>query len=213
MRWLNKLGLAIAGALLATAAPALADVTMDFSGSVDLSGVGGAASNTFSGSVTWDPTVSPTSTGSLFPGTFYQYAPVSESLTFDSDDVTSVIPPYLQLDFVPGAADIFLAFQLLPSLTLDPSSHVIDIALDWIGPSNMFSSARLPENLDFLSSVSTPESRFFTTSKNPDFYCDYGCTLTLGSLAGTAPVPEPATLTLTALLTGVLAGYRRRKKN
>lgn len=201
-------------ALLSIAVPALANpVTLDFSGTVDLSGVGGLASNTFSGSVTWDPTAAPTSTGSLLgSGTYAQYTPVSDSLTVDSVNVISAVfpPAFLQVDILPYDDELDIAFSF-PGLSLldfssmgPPYTDIRDLYLNLAGPPGMFSSTALPGSLDFLGSVSFSESRWFTSYEEaPDV-------ITTGSLAATAPVPEPGTLTLTALgLLGILAAYRR----
>jgi hypothetical protein len=198
-------------ALLGIGVPVLANtVTLDFSGTVNLSGIGGAASNTFSGSVTWDPTATPTSTGMLFPGTYAQYAPVSASLTLNSVDVSAAFfpAPFLEVDIVPSAdeLDIVYYFPGLPVSDFsspDNYTNLKTLVLNIIGPPDMFSSTALPGSLDFLGSVSLSESRWFTSyEEDPDV-------ITTGSLA----VPEPGTLTLTALgLAGVLAGYRRRHR-
>ena len=69
----------------------------------------------------------------------------------------------------------------------------------------MFTSTALPGNVDFLSAVNTSDS-VFEISIN-------GVTGNVfNSLTVTAAVPEPATLTLTALgVAGALARYRRRQ--
>jgi hypothetical protein len=181
-------------------------VTLDFSGTVDLASVGGAASNTFSGSITWDPTAAPTATGPLYPGTYYQYTPVTDSLTLNSEDLTpDIYSPYFQLDIIPGVDDFFIIFPLFPVPTGGLYTDFNAVLLDLIGPPGMLSATGvLPGNLDFLGSVSLTESRWITQfEEGPDV-------TTYGSLAATASVPEPSTYGFTLIGFGLLVLMRKR---
>ena len=105
--------------LLGIGAPARADtVTLDFSGTADLSGVGGAASNTFSGSVTWDPSTAPFFTGSDgIDSSFAYYTPVAYSFALNSTDISSllIMPSVNIFDNDSGVQDVYtFAFEISP---------------------------------------------------------------------------------------------------
>jgi hypothetical protein len=205
--------LILAVLLTVMAAPARANqITMNFSGTVDFSGVGGAASNTFSGSVTWDPATAPNAT---LPG-FAEYAAVSASFTLNSTDIsTQIVNPIIGITDSVGGDNFEVDVPFPVCCVLVGPGHVL-LSFGGIlfGPTSMFSSTALPGNLDFLGSVSS--------SLSGGFVLDAGTNQINKSLKGsftgtapaTAPVPEPGSFTLTALgLAGAAARYRRRSSS
>jgi PEP-CTERM motif-containing protein len=192
---MKKLLIGVAVLLLSlNAAPARAiTITMDFSGTVDLSGVGGAASNTYSGSVTWDPAAVPVSTDSFgIP----QYIAATQSFTFNSTNFSAFISQASIFvgDNVSGVADFFdvgYFFSSSAIVNTFPSTRLVIFAADLSGPTSIFSSTALPGNLDFLGSVSNSSARFTTNPGGVNTFGSFTATAPAG-----APVPEPATLLL-----------------
>jgi hypothetical protein len=192
--------------VLAFGTPAHASpLTLDFSGTVDLTDLGGLASNTFSGSVTWDPSQSPflegTGGGPGNPTDIAQYVMVSESLSVDGIDLTAHINPststsgtLIQMQ-VPPLSALFGAFFAFSSTQNVNGAQFISFLAEIESP---FTSLALPSDFTFV------RSETFTLS-------DFAFPQTFGTLSAT-PLPEPATLTLTALgLGGVIRWSRRRR--
>lgn len=183
---------------LAFTIPAHADtVTLDFSGSVDLTFFGGTSSNTFSGSVTYDPSTSPFFTSSSLA----EYkAVIAGSFIFNGVDETANLVPSSSVTTITTQLpipDMYIDLPFNPGFGPGPVSH---IWLQLMGPP--FSSLALPADTSFLTSVAFENSVWFTTGKS------LGGTLTVSA---PAPVPEPSTLTLMALgLVGAVARNRRR---
>jgi len=231
-----RVGVAVAAVLFLLAAPSQAAlITLNFSGSVNLSSVDGGQSNphTYSGSITWDTTKIP-----FEPGTdIATYDLQSYTLFFDGVDYTAPVigdgtgsgiavannfdAPELGLFATNDGLAFFLQFQQPFNIGGQPGSLVL-LGL-MIGPGDMFSSTALPTNLSFLTQLTGAGTRwlFEPDAEGQDEFL----LAPIGSLIlsvpptgppinpGPLPVPEPATLTLTALgMAGVLVRARRSRK-
>ena len=202
--------LGLVAVLFLIAAPAGADtVTLNFSGTVNLSSVGGATSNTFSGSFTWDPSTVPFNYVSL-PGedTAY-YLPNAYSFTLNSTNISaSTFDAVIVVDYHPGViADFFVTFDAFDVYlgAVGPTSNYLEtFGADILTPPGAFGGTSLPGNLNFLGSVSSTDSAWYTGN---------GVDLAVSSvqnpkIAGTftptipsVPTPEPSSVIL--MLTGI----------
>jgi hypothetical protein len=193
-------------------------ITLDFSGTVDLSGVGGAASNTFSGSVTWDP-----STASYFHGSdglggsFAQFTPVAYGFTLNSTDESAhlILPSVNIFDNDSGVQDVYtFSFDILPALFEGIDTALYSFNGDLVGPTTMFSAAALPGNLDFLSAVTASSSYWLTTTI--PYEDDKPTSTTVGTFIATGPltsgVPEPSSLVLLAVSLACMLFLMTRKR-
>ena len=201
--------------LVGVAAAAQASpLTLSFSGSVDLSGSGGAAVNPFSGFFTWDATRTPSEidpNSALYEVEAYQ-------LSFNGVDKT--LGPGNAGLFVINDADLFgtgtNVDALLFGALLEKNVTIGGITGDTLlfggfsGPTSTWNTLSLPTDYSFLSLLTTP---FSGVSLEVPFGGDENdILLGTGSFEVTA-VPEPATLTLTALgLAGVVARARRGRQ-
>jgi hypothetical protein len=200
-----------------------APVTVNFSGTGDLSAVG-LSIIAFTASVTWESDADPFEAED--DGSAANYDVISYSLFLNGVDFTepvigdgtgSGISVINDTDpFEPGAVVDALAFfvgidDLLPS----GNSLILIAALP--GPTTMFDSTALPSNLDFLPLVSPFSAWIEETTGDGG-----GPLLAIGTLTATAPggpgpgtpVPEPSTLSLIAIgLTGTIAGARNRRRS
>ena len=113
-----------------------------------------------------------------------------------------------------GPGRIYLCLRDFPPLAEGIHTDLYAFNEDLVGPTSMFSSAALPGNLDFLSSVTTSSSYWYTSADPYDLHDNPSSTTTgtfIATAPATAPVPEPASFTLTVLgLAGVLTRYRWR---
>lgn len=185
------------------------DVTLDFSGTVNLSSVGGSADSTFSGSITWDPSSIPVSTTSS-PG--YEeatYTPAAFSFTLNSTDITA--STYMPQIFVGEYTGVISFF--------DFGFSAAGVYLGTVGFTNEYLSGfggnlevppgvltvSLPSSLNFLGSVTTADDEWFTgpcysgCPVNPDIY---------GTL--TTPAPEPGTSGLLIIGLGLVLVIKKR---
>ena len=212
--------LSVVGVLF-LALPAQADpITLNFSGSVDLTSEGGPAVNVFNGSLTWESTAVPFE---IAPGVS-SYDPLSYTLFFNGVDVSepvigdgtgSGITVSNDADpFGSGVVGDFLSFFFEFDLSFPIAStgeNELGLIGVLMGPTTMFDSTDLPANLDFLTQLTGTQSLFFV---DPDIggvrFLDLQ-----GPLVVSAPevIPEPAALALIALgLAGALARARRGSK-
>jgi hypothetical protein len=201
--------------LVGVAATAQAStLTLNFSGSVNLSGSGGAADNQFSGFFTWDPTKTPSQSDANSAG----YQVEASQLIFNgvagpgSDTGMFVVN---DADFFGTGTnvDAFLFLSLIQkNVTINGITGDELLIVGFSGPTSAFNTLALPTDYSFLSLL---PNRFSLVSLEVPGQGDANDVLLgRGSLAVTA-VPEPATLTLTALgLAGAVArarrGHRRR---
>ncbi len=202
--------------LIGAAATAQAStLTVFFSGSIDLTGMGGDADNPYSGFFTWDPAKLPFQTESNAK----LYAVESYQLILNGTDETLGLPGGAglvvgndgELDGGPGNKDalLFLA-GLDTNVTINGVTGDTLFILGFVGDSSFWNTLSLPTDYSFLSMP----NRFSgvsleVTGEGEDVGVGEG-----GSFVATpAPVPEPASVTVTALgLAGVIAFARGRQR-
>ena len=202
-------GLLIFGAAATAEASPL---TLYFSGSIDLSGSGGAAVNPFSGFFTWETTKTPFG-GEPPYAAFYHLE--AYQLIFNGVDKTLLGPGNAAL-FVFNDADLFetganvdglLFFAVLEKNAVTGDTLLVGVLS---GPSGAWNTLSLPTDYSFLSLLPTRSS--LVSLEVPGGGDENDLLLGTGSFAVT-PVPEPASLTLTALgLAGVIARARRGRQ-
>lgn len=196
--------------LVGVAAAAQASpLTLNFSGSLDLSGSGGAADNPFSGFFTWDPAKAPAESD---PPNLAIYEVEAYQLILNGVEIDTALGGGL---FVVNDGDFFGTGNidaLVFLATIEKDAIVGDklfiAALS--GPTSTWDTLSLPTDYSFLSQLTTRVSALSLEVPNEGDENDI--LLGRGSLAVTA-VPEPVTLTLTALgLAGAAARARRGRQ-
>lgn len=206
-----------ASVLVGVAAAAQASpLTFNFSGSLDLSGSGGAAVNPFSGSFTWDTAKAPVPGGGDANSELYEF----EAIQLIFNGVARTLGPGSAGVYVFNDADPFLTGTTVDGLLflagLDTNVTIGGITGDTVlvlslsGPSTTWTTLTLPTDYSFLSSLTNGLS---AVSLEVPFGGDENdIILGTGSFAVT-PVPEPSTLALTAIgLAGVVARARRGRQ-
>jgi hypothetical protein len=195
--------------LVGVAAAAQASLlTLNFSGSVDLSTSGGATVNPFSGFFTWDTTKTPVQSGANYA--IYQVE--AYQLTFNGVVLDSSLGAGLFVfndanAFGTGNVDALMFGSPIEKNAITGDKLLLG-ALS--GPTGTWNTLSLPQDYNFLSQLTT---RFSALSLEvPGGGDENDVSLGTGSFAVTL-VPEPATLTLTALgLAGAVARARRHRQ-
>ena len=203
--------------LVGVAAAAQASpLTLNFSGSVDLSVSGGAADNPFSGFFTWDPAKTPFQSD---PPNDAIYEVEAYQLIFNGIDINPSLGGGL---FVFNDANAFGTGNvdaLMFGATIEKNAIIGGITGDKLllgalsGLPSTWDTLSLPTDYSFLSQLTTSFSALsFEVPGGGDGGDANDQLLGRGSFAVT-PVPEPATLTLTVLgLAGVVARARRGRQ-
>lgn len=183
-------------------------LTLHFSGTVDLSGSGGAADNPFSGFFTWDTAEAPFLTD---PGVAL-YHIEAHQLIFNGADLTGApdnggLFVFNDVNaFGTGAVDALMFGTMIDS---DPVAGDTLLLLAFSGPTDSWDTVALPTDYSFLSKLTT---RFAAVSLEVPGEDDEN-DISLGRGSFEVAVPEPAMLTLGLFgLAGVVARTRRQRQ-
>jgi len=206
-----RLLLSVAVLVGAAASAEASLLTMNFSGSVDLSGSGGAKDNPFSGFFTWDTTRTPDDTDPDSALYFFE----SYQLIFNGVDrtIASGGAGVFVIDngnpFGTGNVDgLLLLAGLEKNVTINGVTGDTLLVMAITGPTTTWNTVSLPTDDSFLSQLTT---RFSAVSLEVPFGGDDNdVNLGSGSFTATA-VPEPATLWLLGMTLAGVAVRRRRR--
>ena len=208
--------LAVSVLIGAAATAQAATLTVFFSGSVDLTLMGGPANSTYSGYFTWDPAKTPFQTESNAK----LYSVESYQLILNGVDETLLGPGGSglvvgndgELDGGPGDNDalLFLA-GLDTNVTINGVTGDTLFVLGFVGDENFWDTLSLPTDYSFLSMpMRFSAVSLEVTGEGEDVGVGRGESFTATPVTA---VPEPASLTLTALgLAGVLTRARRGRQ-
>jgi len=185
-----------------------APLTLNFSGSLDLSGSGGAAANPFSGFFTWDTDRAPSQT-ELPSLAIYQveaYQLIINGVAVDQSLGSGLFVVDDGDFFGTGNVD---AFVFLATIARDAVAGDTLFIGALSGPTSTWNTLSLPQNYSVLSQMTGTSALSLEVPHEGD---ENDILLGRGSYAASPSrsVPEPATLTLTALgLVGLVAQARR----
>ena len=184
-------------------------LTLFFSGSVDLSGMGGGADSPYSGFFTWDPAKTPFETdpnSALYFVESYQLILNGVDRTLGPGNAGLVVGNDGDLNGGPGNNDALLFLAVLDNnVTINGVTGDTLFVLGFLGDTSFWNTLSLPTDYSFLSMPTRFSAvSLEVTGEGDDVQVGEG-----GPFVAT-PVPEPATLTLTALgLAGVVTRARR----
>jgi hypothetical protein len=210
---MKRIALALGVSLVSASSAFATSVTLDFSGTVNLSNYGASATSSFNGSVTWDSAMAATGgCGGVY--CFYDLSGGAFTFYLNSINETANIgnlSDYVEVvDYSSGAGSDTLRFALRfnPNSVSVGSTFLDYFEADFTGSSSVFNSTALPGDLSFLSGMNANYSYFQSVPlPGPSFDEDHG---TLVGSAASTSVPEPASLLLAG--TGAAALVRRRLK-
>ena len=197
--------LAVAVLVGAASTAQAAPLTLNFSGSLDLSGT----DTPFSGSFTWDPAAAP---GDIDPPNFAEYDVEAYQLFFDGVEIDTSLGAGM---FVVNNADFFGtgnidAFVFGATVEKDAVNGDKLLVLILSGPAGVLSGLSLPGDYSFLSLL--PDRFAGLSLEVPNGGDENDILLGSGSFEASR-VPEPATLMLSAVgLAGVVARARRGRQ-
>jgi len=189
-------------------------LTLFFSGNIDLTGSGGPANSPYSGFFTWDPAKTPFETdpsGALYAVESYQLILNGVDKTIGPGGAGVGVANDGDLNGGPGSNDAFFFLAGLDNnVTIGGVTGDTLLVLGFLGGTSFWNTLSLPTDYSFLSmptrfSIVSLE----VTGEGDDVQVGEG-----GSFVATpTAVPEPATLTLTALgLAGVVTRARRGRQ-
>jgi len=194
------------------AAAQAAPLTLHFAGSMDMSQSGGAADTPFSGFFTWDPAKAPAVSD---PPSLAIYEPEAYQLIFDGVEVDQSLGAGLfvfndENAFGSGDVDALMFFAVIKEDAIAGNTAFIG-ALS--GPTDTWDTLDLPSDYSFLSKLTTTFSGVSLEVPGGEDGGDANDIRLGGGSFEVTAVPEPATLTLSALgLVGAVVRARRRQR-
>lgn len=195
-----------------------ATLTVFFSGNIDLTIMGGPANSPYSGFFTWDPAKTP---DQPHPPTDNSYLVESYQLILNGVDRT--LPPGKaglvvgndsDLNDDPGDFDALLFLAGLDNnVTINGVTGHTIFVMGFLGDKSVWNTLSLPTDYSFLSLLPTRISLVSLEVTGPGEDVQVGEGGAFAATPAATAVPEPATMTLTALgLAGVVTRARRGRQ-